>query len=259
MTSTVPPFPVSGSPHADIEMRELYARLGHVERRIGKAEGDSEPLSFKVSGAKLVLLDNKTVRHGEGWYEGTVGGEASGPAVLLGNLKAPGVVLSLTAYLLEEFSPSLGGSHYLLVTDVYGHEGLPIAPRFWAYVEAGLTGIEALSYIGQSLAMREDSMMPGPSGDSWRNIGVLHNGRESWGRGVPPIPEWVPIVVGFAWGRQPAGTVGEPAEPVGIDYQGALHVIVVYVEGMHKKEIVPLSITTAHKLVLFSEIGVRAA
>ncbi len=105
MTATVPPYPVADSPHTDLAIRELYARVAAIETAVGittTPDGDVVEPTVRVSTAVAVQMANKGVRYDDGWFNGQPYAAGDGPQHMT-YLDGPGVVLSMSAYLVEWF------------------------------------------------------------------------------------------------------------------------------------------------------------
>lgn len=100
MPTTAPPFPATGNPHLDIELRELYRRVVEAEERVSVIPGTTGPSPdlglVKIIEATPVKLFQAFVDFDRGWFNDDSGSlPSSGPAVVLGNPRPPFVVLQV--------------------------------------------------------------------------------------------------------------------------------------------------------------------
>lgn len=101
MPATAPPFPATGNPHLDIQLRELYRRLVEAEVAIGVGPvSTATPLPnlgiVGVIEATPVKLFQGFVDFDRGWFDDHPDSlPSSGPAVILGNPRPPFVVLQV--------------------------------------------------------------------------------------------------------------------------------------------------------------------
>lgn len=281
MPGNSPPFPVARSPHLDLAIRELYARLGRLERIFNVTSPGGTPgvPSVGVSEAILVQMANMSLTKNQGWYHGIDRNLYASDSAFFGEaprvvtyLDAPGVVLGISAYLAESFNPegqvALVRSPDVVIVDYdLGEAEGEWWLDFWGKVEAD--DVDGGGWVGSSVIVIERLTMPprGPE-EWWRNIGVLHRRREVWGRpGVTNLP-YLPIVIGFRWGEPGAAVATQSeGEPAGSSI-GKLHFVVVYSEalfGREKPETVPIkelgtaTLESGLRPTLLSELGVKAA
>lgn len=241
MTLNAPPYPVADSPHTDIELRELYARVSRIERLLGivvAPSGATQLPSFNVSRAILVQMGNTTLSYDEGWFNGLPRPGSPGRRITHDDdVDAPGVVLTLAGYVLETFPQE---NRDLTVSDRFPTQTIGQFKDFWGSVDRDK--VNAGGWVGSPLVIIEVHSRPPSAILDWRNIGRIqfqsvHNA----------------VVAGFVSGVVPA-TAGDGSVA---GTSGKLHFLMTYSEGSFKAAPVPVGLIGEH--VLLSELGVKAA
>lgn len=218
MPATAPPFPTAGSPHLDIELRDLYSRVNIAERALGIGEGtpSTPPVTdvfIQLIEATPVKLLQGFVRFDEGWS--TPGWpQMRRDSILLGDPVPPFVVLDVVANLDVPFNYDLPFAPlgFGVSTDV--DTGVD-EKRY--YAGTGGQDVSRLDWQGQELNLSRPN-----AGDAYANVGVVQTARR-------------PIVAGFFW-VGPRPFTDWPA-----DMEGQLQVLVLYADSDIGGESVPLS------------------
>lgn len=275
MPGNAPPFPVESSPHIDIAIRELYARLMRLERvlRVSTPSGAPAAPSVGVSKAVVVQMANCSLVKVQGWWQGiprhllpSDHADRGGAPQLLTNLDAPGVVLDITAYLIERFvGVDEPNAPDVVITDFATKEVTEGSwTEFWGRIDRN--SVNGSGWAGSSVPVIEAVSRPSPwpLDGLWRQIGVPHASRKPLGRSGMTTLSYLPIVVGFRTG-EPGAAAQSTAEPAGTEV-GKLHFLAVYSEGVTKNiEPVPVRelgtyvLGSGRKPILLSELGVKAA
>lgn len=217
MPATAPPFQAARSPHLDIVLRELYARMNVAEKVLGIGEGSpstppvTDPTVQLVEATPVKLLQ-EFVRFDDGWA--TPGRPQMRGPRFLGNPVPPFVVLDVIVNLDVAFNYDLPQAPLSFGVGTSA-ETSPIDQRRYY---AGTGGDPStLVYPGSELNMGR----PYPS-EGYANIGVVQT-------------QVRPIVAGFIW-VGPAPFSEWPA-----DMEGQLHVLVLYADSDTDGESVRLS------------------
>lgn len=97
-----PPYPVPYSAHTDIQMRELYQRVQRIERTVTIIDGESVAVdhgTVKLLPVRPVRVAAVNVPYHRGWWRGRQ------EPILIKNLTAPAVVLSITGSIKDKLVP----------------------------------------------------------------------------------------------------------------------------------------------------------
>lgn len=220
MPTTAPPFPVTGDPHLDIELRELYGRIVDVERAVGVGSGGAPSPSPSLGVVQLVeatpvKLFQGFVDFDRGWFNDLPASLPSGgPAVVLGNPRPPFVVLQVFVTIDVIFSSNIA-AHSFGVGTTFAPSPLDHR-RYYANTDYP---IPLLDYRGGEVPLNF-VQTPG-GGQFFRNVGVVHTGSPT---------------------QIEAGFIQEPVRleqwPGGME--GRVHVMVIYADTPDP-ETVPLN------------------
>jgi hypothetical protein len=226
MAATAPTFPATGSPHLDIQLRQLYGRIVTAERAIGIGEGTpsvppvTDVLLQLVEATPVKLLQG-FVRFDEGWAVSGGLQMRSGP-VLLGNPVPPFVVLDVTVNVDVVFNYDLEFAIHFGV----GTSADTEVNQRWYYAGSSRDA-SALPWLGSELLLNHPT---GQIPERYANIGVVQTNVR-------------PIVAGF-FRAGPAPFSEWPA-----DMKGQLQVLIVYADADTTGQSVPLSDLANHTLL----------
>lgn len=265
MPAVAPPFPVAGNPHVDFEVRELYRRLGTVERvlRTSAPSPAPVPASVKVVTGKVVYCARDTLYYDQGW--GTYGKLWGGYAIYLLKLFPPSLVLSVIAYVSDLFENNQGTSRPFgpfTLTDIEPNElmdsietGVPILPpyaRYWG----GELDVDP-EYSWESSPIVIDFVVSRPFGGGyWHNVGrYQRTGRRGGGRheDIGALP-YLPFTCGYGFGGVPFVTaeVGRQWQP---GMRGSVTFIAMWIDSLVSRIATGVPIREA---VLFAVKPVKA-
>lgn len=252
MPSVAPPFPVAQKPHLDFEIRELYRRVGVIERLLRTSAPSPAPTSatVKITIGKTIYCVRGTVHFDQGWgrYLGLWGAKA----LYLLKLKPPSLVLSVLAYLSRAFQSndgeeaSFGG---FVLADIEPDEILepgdpepPVFPRSGRYWGDELDP-DATYGNWVSAPIPIEFKVQHPSLDRyWYNIRRYQpRAREGLGRqGIGSLPH-LPFTCGWIFsGERAAAETGAQGWPDGM--QGAVTVVAVWIDRFEKRVVPGVSL-----------------
>ncbi len=215
MPAVVPPFPVVGSPHVDLQIRDLYRRMSTIERILRISEPPTVPaptpvpVSARVVPGRVVYCARGALHYNQGW--GSYGELWEGYALYLLKLYPPSLVLSATAHVSEVFeSDEELRSPYgpFTLTDIEPHElgpdVPPLLPRFARYWGGEFDPDIEHHWVSSPIAI--DLKVPAPRGGGyWYNVGTFQpSGRRGNFRGgVADLP-YLPFTCGYTFAGEPA-------------------------------------------------------
>lgn len=246
MPAVAPPFPVARKPHLDLEIRELYRRVGAIERVLRTSAPSPAPTSVTVKtvDGKTLYCVRGRVRYDQGW--GNFGKLWGGYALYLLKLYPPSMVLSVSAYLSRKFESDEGDEQSfggLVLVDLEPHEvsdpndpGPPAFRGNWRYWGAELNPDGLYPWVSMPIAI--DLKVQHPSLASYRyNIRrYQRRAREGSGRqDIDPLP-YLPFTCGWTFGGTPAATASE-----GVDWsegmRGEVTVVAVWIDDLVNREV----------------------
>lgn len=233
MPAAVPPYPVPGAPHTDLQIRALYARLRNCETLLGVAPTpapDTAPVELgnaQVIKATPVKLFQGFVDFDKGWFHpNPLSLQPTGPAIVLGTPKPPYVVLQVWVTLDTVFSAPggnpLAADWFTIGTSASVPAGVD-ARRYYAW---GNDNYELETTIGWDFTMR--LTQPIGLGIDFKSVGVVQTVSR-------------PILAGFV---QPTFRVAQFPE----GQVGRVHVMVVYADTP-EPELIPLELLVNETLL----------
>lgn len=235
MPAVAPSFPAAQSSHLDLQIRELYRRVGTIERVLRTSAPSPAPASHTVKTVegRVVYCVRGTLHYDMGW--GTFGDLRRGGALYLLKLFPPSVVVSVSAYLSRAFESDEGEEESFegfALSDVEPNEET-VSLRLIRYWGDEFNPDVNSMYPWVSSPIAIDLKVQHPSSISyWYNVRRYQTGGRM-GRGRPNIVNlpYLPFTCGWVFGGVPAvaGTTGD-GWPRGM--QGSVTFVAVWLDSL---------------------------